>query len=53
MMGFGDVVASAHHSIFTGRMIFLMPNQQCQSTEGKYSRYSHYSLKDGSNAASG
>jgi len=22
-----------HHSIFTGRMPFLMPNQQCQSTE--------------------
>jgi len=21
--------------IFTGRMLFLMPNQQCQSTEGK------------------
>ena len=24
-----------HHSIFTGRMLFLAPNQQCQSTEGK------------------
>jgi len=24
------------HSIFTGRMLFLMPNQLCQSTEGKY-----------------
>jgi len=23
-----------HHSAFTGRMLFLMPNQQCQSTEG-------------------
>jgi len=23
-----------HQSIFTGRMLFLMPNQQCQSTEG-------------------
>jgi len=22
-----------HHSIFTGRVLFLMPNQQCQSTE--------------------
>jgi len=21
---------------FTGRMLFLMPNQQCQSTEGYY-----------------
>jgi len=26
-----------HHSIFTGRMLFLMPNQQCQSTEGNFS----------------
>jgi len=25
-----------HHSIFTGRMLFLAPNQQCQSTEGKH-----------------
>ena len=24
-----------HHSVFTGRMPFLSPNQQCQSTEGK------------------
>ena len=24
-----------HHSIFTGWILFLMPNQQCQSTEGK------------------
>jgi len=23
------------HSFFTGRMPFLSPNQQCQSTEGK------------------
>jgi len=23
------------HSIFTGRMLFLTPNQQCQSTESK------------------
>jgi len=23
------------HSFFTGRMLFLSPNQQCQSTEGK------------------
>jgi len=22
-----------HHSIFTGRMLFLTPNQQCQSSE--------------------
>jgi len=24
-----------HHSIFTGRMLFLTPDEQCQSTEGK------------------
>jgi len=24
-----------HHSVFTGRIPFLLPNQQCQSTEGK------------------
>jgi len=23
-----------HYSIFTGRMLYLMPNQECQSTEG-------------------
>ena len=23
------------HSVFTGCMLFLIPNQQCQSTEGK------------------
>jgi len=23
-----------HHSFFTGRILFLMPNQPCQSTEG-------------------
>jgi len=26
-----------HHSVFTGRMPFLPPNQQCQSTEGLFS----------------
>jgi len=26
-----------HHSIFTGQMLFLTPNQQCRSTDGKYS----------------
>jgi len=25
-----------HHSIFTGRMFFPTPNQQCQSTEGTF-----------------
>jgi len=29
-----------HHSIFfTGQMLFLMPNQQCQSTEGHMPEY--------------
>ena len=29
-----------HQSIFTGRMLFLTPNQRCQSTEGiSYSSY--------------
>jgi len=23
-----------HHSMFTGQMLFLTPNQQCESTEG-------------------
>ena len=27
-----------HHSIFTGQMLFLMPNQQRQSTEDNSSR---------------
>jgi len=36
---FGQITMPAsHHSIFTGRMLFLIPNQQCQSTEGKYLR---------------
>jgi len=26
--------STPHHSVFTGRMPFLPPNQQCQSTEG-------------------
>jgi len=29
-----------HHSIFTGRMLFLTPSQQCQSTEGKQDKVS-------------
>jgi len=35
-----DMISTpAHHqSIFIGRMHFLMPNQQCQSTEGNYKR---------------
>jgi len=26
--------STSHHSIFAGRMLFPMSNQQCQSTEG-------------------
>ena len=29
-----------HYSVFTGRMPFLPPNQQCQSTEGRCTRHS-------------
>ena len=28
---------AAHNSIFTGRMLFLMPKQRCQSIEGRLS----------------
>jgi len=32
-----DTMPAPHHSVFfTGRMPFLPPNQQRQSTEGKY-----------------
>ena len=31
------------HPVFTGRMPFLSPNQQCQSTEGKL-QYSKFEL---------
>jgi len=33
-----------HYSVFTGRMPFLPPNQQCQSTEGLW-RHSNSSFK--------
>jgi len=26
--------SALHHSVFTVRMLFLTPNQQCQNTEG-------------------
>jgi len=29
------ITPTPHHSIFTGRMLFLTPNQQCQSTAEK------------------
>jgi len=29
-----DNHASSPHNFFTGQMVFLTPNQQCQSTEG-------------------
>jgi len=32
-----DNHTSTHHSVFTGQMPFLPPNQQRQSTEGKIS----------------
>jgi len=51
-MGFCDVVASAgpiqttistpRHSTFAGLMLFLMTNEQCQSTEGKYRIHTVY-----------
>ena len=28
-----------HHSVFTGWMLFLPPNQQCQSTEGNWNKW--------------
>jgi len=31
-----DRQPTPHHSIFTGRMLFPMPNQQRQSKEGSY-----------------
>jgi len=33
-----------HHSVFTGRMTFLTPSQQCQSTEGSSYYYSSTSI---------
>ena len=30
----GITTPAPHHSVFTGRMPFLPPNQQCQSSEG-------------------
>jgi len=32
---------TSHCSIFTGRMLFLMPNQQCQSTKGNNNTHTH------------
>jgi len=34
--------STPHHSVFIGRMLFLTPNQQCQSTEGNW--YQHLVL---------
>ena len=31
-----------HHSVCTGRMPFLLPNQQCQSTEGFFMHITNY-----------
>jgi len=37
---------AAHHSVFTGRMPFLSPNQQRQSAEGKLT-HTHTPPHDG------
>ena len=39
-----------HHSVFTGRMPFLQPNQQCQSTEGEPT---HFNTRYGEVAITG
>jgi len=39
-----------HHSIFTGRMLFLMPNRQCQSTEGTSTEGAESGIKKHKNA---
>ena len=31
-----DTTPVPHHSVFTGRMLFLTPKQQCQTTEGQW-----------------
>jgi len=33
-------VSTSSLSFFTGRMLFLMPNEHCQSTEGKKDKWS-------------
>jgi len=38
---------ASHHSVFTGRIPFLPPNQQRQSTEGKKHWSSHGEKKMG------
>jgi len=36
LMVYWKATPTPHHSIFTGWMLFLSPNQLCQSTEGKH-----------------
>jgi len=36
-----ETTPAPHHSVFTGRMPFLPPNQQRQSTEGTTHKYTH------------
>jgi len=36
--------STPRHSIFTGRMLFLTPNQQCQNTEGKTNYSQNYDI---------
>ena len=38
-------MSAPHHSVFTGRMPFLTPNQQRQSTEGTEMVGKHKSVK--------
>ena len=40
-----QITSPTHHqSIFIGRMLFLMPNQQCQSIEGMKAHFSHWRI---------
>jgi len=39
-------MSAPHHSIFTGRMLFLMSNQQHQITEGNDQRWREDSIKE-------
>ena len=42
---FGQITMPAtHHSVFTGQIPLLSPNQQCQSTEGKHSQNAHIAI---------
>jgi len=38
----GNHASTSSLNFFTGQMLFLTPNQQCQSTEGKHISYHAY-----------